>query len=698
MSPSRLPYLLLFCAVPVLAQSEPLLEAVRVQRPDARAQAEKELAACRAAKCPDQARLSLLAGVLALGQDDAATALSELPGSIDGALAPFAAFYRGEALFRAKRFPEAAAAFEKARLGPPWLAARATGREGEAWLEAGKAAQAKPLLDRAIDDEATAALIAERAQVDAALKDDAQRQADLKLLATQFAADPAGDQAFASLAAGVLENDDLLARAQALLQAGKAQPALDALARFVPANDDEAGQLALLRAQAYFALGDDPHGRDEVRLALKGPKPTAAQALFAEGKRALKVDDHRRARAAFSRLMRRFPHQPEADEAGYLRGWIDLQDHKYSDAVADFRSFARRFPRSRHGDEAQWFLSLALIEQHHNRDAYRALKALTRKYPQSSLVPQALYWTARTSQLAISRRRAIEGYQDVASRFPGSYYGWLARARLAQLKQPLPATFPTIDNLPPGPPLPGLALAEALRRAGLFKDFADEVHWQLAHSKADPLVLGRALQQLGAFGAAYRIAARSLWGDAYDDRKPGPLSLLYPRAFESAVSTWASHEGLDPAWDWAIMRRESAFRPDLTSGADARGLMQLLPVTGAEIAKAIGLPAPGPDALFEPELNVRLSSWYLAQLVKQFRHPVLCAAAYNAGPKILLKWLKHSGRLPVDLFVEQIPFKETRGYVKQVTADLLNYHALYGDPAPELSLKLPKPAIDGVGF
>jgi soluble lytic murein transglycosylase len=85
--------------------------------------------------------------------------------------------------------------------------------------------------------------------------------------------------------------------------------------------------------------------------------------------------------------------------------------------------------------------------------------------------------------------------------------------------------------------------------------------------------------------------------------------------------------------------------------------------------------------------------------MKRFSHPVLAAAAYNAGPGPTVKWVQEKGSLPLDLFVEEIPFRETRGYVKQVVADLYLYQSFYGKEAPPpLTLTVPVPAVEGVTF
>jgi soluble lytic murein transglycosylase len=147
------------------------------------------------------------------------------------------------------------------------------------------------------------------------------------------------------------------------------------------------------------------------------------------------------------------------------------------------------------------------------------------------------------------------------------------------------------------------------------------------------------------------------------------------------------------------MRRESGFRPEVASSADARGLMQIIPPTATAIARAVGDAAPPPDSLFAPEINIRYGAWYLAKLLERFGHPALAAAAYNAGPAVVAEWVNGGGQVPLDLFVELIPYRETRGYVKQVIADYHLYETLYGvAKADAVALTLPRPASDGVAF
>jgi soluble lytic murein transglycosylase len=233
----------------------------------------------------------------------------------------------------------------------------------------------------------------------------------------------------------------------------------------------------------------------------------------------------------------------------------------------------------------------------------------------------------------------------------------------------------------------------------LLKDAADEVSRVVGAvgTAEDALVMGHALHTVSEFGAAHGLAARWLWGQVYTARKPEALALMYPRAYQQTVEASAAQVGLDPFLAWAIMRRESGFRPEVVSSADARGLMQIIPPTAKAIAIELKAPTPAPDDLYAPEINVRFGTWYLSALIDRMGHPALCAASYNAGPSAVSKWMAQRGSLPLDEWIEEIPYKETRGYVKQVMADYVMYQQLYGgaDENSRVLLSLPIPKTSG---
>jgi len=186
----------------------------------------------------------------------------------------------------------------------------------------------------------------------------------------------------------------------------------------------------------------------------------------------------------------------------------------------------------------------------------------------------------------------------------------------------------------------------------------------------------RAMQ--GADQATVRVAAALANQRGWYDRAVFAFSsgdalrlydLRFPLASQDGLVPQADAAGIDPSWAYGILRAESAWMTDARSGADARGLMQLLPETGALVARRNGMVWGGGDTLYDPATNIALGTRYLAQLAARFDgSPWLASAAYNAGPNRVDQWLAARGTLAPDLFIATIPFKETREYVARVMA------------------------------
>ena len=169
-------------------------------------------------------------------------------------------------------------------------------------------------------------------------------------------------------------------------------------------------------------------------------------------------------------------------------------------------------------------------------------------------------------------------------------------------------------------------------------------------------------------------------------------ALRFPLAERETVERESARNGLDPAWAYALIRAESAWQPDVRSPANAYGLMQLLPATGQQMARQLGLDWPGTSMLLDPQTNIRLGTRYLAQQADRFQgSPWLASAAYNAGPAPVQRWLGDRGTLPADIFIETIPYRETRDYVTRVLAFSVIYDWRMNGQARPLSDRLPNP-------
>lgn len=690
-------------AAPAGAQSESLLASLRGQRPDATSQARAELDACRAARCPDAGRLGLLAGVLTLADGDAAGAVGLLEASQPPeSLTAFHEWYLGQALAWAGRVAEAVPHLERARAqGPAWLAARAKVRLAELWLDLGQPAKARPTFEAAAKARADAQTLLSRGLAREGTGDARGAVDDFTALALRFPTHPHATIALAhrdALKAPALTPAQQFARARALLAAGDSARCLRELDGLTPTGLD-AATVALVQGEALLAQQRTGEGLAALDRAEAGAAPVAAGAVMARARHLMRAGDHHRARAAFETVDARWPTTTLADEAGYLAAWLAMRDGDQDEAISAFAAFERRHPASQRRDEARWFRAETMLRAGRYADARALLKTLAGDFPRSSLVPQARYWATRAAQLGAADGTkpvdVVAEYRALAKASPGSYYARLAVERLREAHvrvDPLFARIPSASLEPRMPP--ALTLAADLARAGLLRDAALETSAVVGHARGsdDAMQWGPWLQQMGDFGAAYTLAVKSLWGAAYGQQEPTALAMLYPRAWRADVVQWSTRHGLDPCFAWAIMRRESAFRPDVTSSADARGLMQLIQPTADGVADAMKSPRVHPVDLYSPDTNIRLATWHLADLFRRLGHPTLVAAAYNGGREAVTSWLDARGDQPLDRWVEEMPWKETRGYVKQVVADALLYRELYDGCGGDgrLPLGLPK--------
>ncbi len=161
---------------------------------------------------------------------------------------------------------------------------------------------------------------------------------------------------------------------------------------------------------------------------------------------------------------------------------------------------------------------------------------------------------------------------------------------------------------------------------------------------------------------------------------------MFPTPHAVLVSNVAQAWGMDPDFLYSIMRQESAFNPGAVSSAGARGLMQLMPQLGAEIAKQWRYGSFfSTKSLFFSSENLKIAAYHLRQLQSALPHPALMAAAYNAGSKRVANWWKRGEQYPLDIFTETIPAAETRNYVKLVLRNYVSYKIIRGggkfDPA-----------------
>ena len=197
----------------------------------------------------------------------------------------------------------------------------------------------------------------------------------------------------------------------------------------------------------------------------------------------------------------------------------------------------------------------------------------------------------------------------------------------------------------------------------------------------DRVSLARLLTSAGDYNRAQRIVV-----DAYTTPLArGPVAGLeelwwyaWPSAYSGYVDAATGREdSVDPELVYSIMREESGYRPKVISPVGARGLLQIMRETGAQLAGRVGRKHFEADDLFDPGMNIELGSFYLSELARRFPERLSASiASYNAGPHVVANWVESDPR-PDDEWVESIPYSQTRSYVKRVMRSLQAYRLLY---------------------
>lgn len=293
------------------------------------------------------------------------------------------------------------------------------------------------------------------------------------------------------------------------------------------------------------------------------------------------------------------------------------------------------------------------------------------------------YWEAQAQVELGDREAAMPALTALAQE--RSYHGFLAADILQQdyrmLHKSIAATDAELEQLQRDHP--ALLRAGELLRANLVYDARREWAYGLRNLSQRELQLAAVqAHRWHWYDRAIITAGRSGHLDDLDLRFP----VLYAREVEDI----SAQLDMDTSWIFGIMRQESAFMADARSPAGALGLMQLMPATGAEVARMLKLPKPNDYALLQADANIRLGSNYLKQALAKLGNKVLATAAYNAGPHRVRGWLPSDGPLPTPLWVDTIPFTETRGYVRGVLAFATVYDARRERPITPLRQRMPQ--------
>jgi soluble lytic murein transglycosylase len=456
------------------------------------------------------------------------------------------------------------------------------------------------------------------------------------------------------------------ARLRAAAAAGQAGLA-GWLARQLPeATRDGAGRLVL-------AAGD---GEAALRAAARWPDDAWSREAAIHALLGLARRDQARAERSLDSLAQRF--RFSAADIGRVRHEIALYGALALDPATPQRVAA--VPDFAQSDNLREWAVRAAIGREAWDEALAALAGLPASLRQTS---RWRYFEARILGKLGRQDEANALFLPLADE-PG-YYGFLAADRLGRPKALCPRAAPDLDD----------ARSVLGRTPGLLRALELERIRRLPWARRE---WDRALSTLAPEDRvrAARLALEQGWLDRSvfaltDEAYLDLYELRFPIAHARLVEQRAEALGLDPAFVLAIIRAESAWVADARSHANAHGLMQLLPGTAAELARAEGLRYNRPRDLHEPGLNIRLGTAYMQRMLARYEgSPWLAAAAYNAGPSPVARWLDSPRPASdPDLWIETISFRETRDYVARILAFSLIYDWRLNGEVKPISARMP---------
>ncbi|MEO6418477.1 MAG: lytic transglycosylase domain-containing protein, partial [Polyangiaceae bacterium] len=413
----------------------------------------------------------------------------------------------------------------------------------------------------------------------------------------------------------------------------------------------------------------------------------------------------------FAKVEAQFPHHRLADDARFQSALIskDLGDE------ARFTSMLNALPNDYpEGDmRTEALFRVALLRMTKGDwvgakdplDRSLAIDPNDRHWATSA---RAAYFRARASAMTGDPADASRRYLKIIEDYPFTFYMTQAFARVASSDLALAErTMDGAMNREAGAGSPFLthehpefqkpeferavrllevaeidAAKRELTRLGVFAEGADnEAIWVIAdlYNRAGAPDVGHSFTRtrLHDHLPHYPVGAWRL-----------PWEVAYPPAFQAFVMKESESNSISPALTWAIMREESSFIADVKSPANAFGLMQLIVPTAKLVAVGTGLPWDA-ESLKRPDVNVALGTRLLGQLRGSFGNRELAIPAYNAGAGAVNRWVTARGGEDFDLFVEEIPYEETRGYIKRVLSTEAAYAFLYARSALKEVLTIP---------
>ncbi len=465
----------------------------------------------------------------------------------------------------------------------------------------------------------------------------------------------------AAFAAGIISSDDALQLIRLALEKGNVSLA-GRLAAILPP------QRALATATLKTAYGNPAHYLNSARLE----KATAAERAVAAF--ALQRLAKQSPQLAFTRWQKIAAYFPDAEQR-YFYGWLGYEASRAEDGRA-LGWYKAAGDIALAPTQIAWRVRAAL----RNMDWSEVLASINSMEPQQQREKAWRYWKAR-ALMALGHRDDAQAMFG-ALRDDYGYYSQLATDELDAQTAAVPIGHqPEQAAIDEVAAQPGIQRALALYRMGLDVEASKEWAWAVRpYSDRQLLAAAAIAHQNGIHDRAIDTAERTLL--LHD------FNLRFPTPYRADLQEHLRDNNLDEAWVYGLMRQESRFTARARSTVGAAGLMQVMPTTARWAAHRLGLKGYRKESIHKLDINLKIGTYYLKTVLARFdNNPVLASAAYNAGPGRAQQW---RGDRPLEgaIYIETIPFDETRDYVKKVMSNTVYYSQLFGQATASLKQRL----------
>ena len=390
--------------------------------------------------------------------------------------------------------------------------------------------------------------------------------------------------------------------------------------------------------------------------------------------------------STYEKFAHLYPHHKLAARALWQAAKAAERNNRFARARQFYGQLADQYPHSEYQDEARWNIGFAYYCQHQYKAALEIFQVLSQQAAtEPHIIDQSLFWAGKAAERLDLEDQASVYYRKAAEGFPRSYYSAratdLGYGKEKQLRPP-PILRASAKVPPQFTGSQYLQRAEILRELGLAGlaeiELQQAQHLNRGNIAALKVIRDR-YESLGALDRALRLSTHIF----VSAEEQSEFHRLYPDYYWDQIVAAAREAQIDPYLVLSVIRQESFFREDAVSRAGAMGLMQIMPQTGRTLARRLGLRRFERTSLFDPDVSIRLGSRFLGDQVRQFTEGptgylgfALGLAAYNAGPHVARKWTQRFSREDPDAFVERIPYRETRHYVKLVLKNYAIYKVL----------------------